>query len=147
MLKKLLKRKAAGFTLIEIVLVLAIAGLILVIVFLAVAGAQRSQRNNARKDYTNRFVAAITDDAGNHDGTFAVANAVSATAFAVTVPGTIPTPTYAFGTATAATPAVNEMDWESAGSNTATQYKCAGTVTHGYVVMGLEPSGYYCAGY
>lgn len=147
MLQKLLKRKATGFTLIEIVLVLAIAGLILVIVFLAVAGAQRSQRNNARKDYTNRFTAAIVDDAGNHNGTFTTANALSATAFNVSVPGTIPTPTYNFGTSTAAAPAVNEMDWETATSNTSTSYTCAGTVTHGYVVMGLEPSGAYCAGY
>ena len=57
MLQKLLKRKAAGFTLIELVLVLAIAGLILVIVFLAVAGAQRSRRDTGRKDVVNRTVA------------------------------------------------------------------------------------------
>ena len=37
------------FMLIEIVLVLAIAGLLLVLVFLAVSGAQRSQRDMERK--------------------------------------------------------------------------------------------------
>lgn len=50
-------RKRQGFTLIEIVLVLAIAGLILLVVFLAVNGAQRSRRDTARKDYVNRVVA------------------------------------------------------------------------------------------
>lgn len=52
-MSKLLK-KSEGFTLIEIVLVLAIAGLILVIVFLAVAGAQRARRDTGRKDAVNR---------------------------------------------------------------------------------------------
>ena len=46
-----------GFTLIELVLVLAIAGLILVIVFLAVAGAQRSRQDSGRRDAVNRTVA------------------------------------------------------------------------------------------
>src|SRR5690242_14161062 len=46
-----------GFTLIEIMLVLAIAGLIMVIVFIAVRGAQRSQRDRARQDMANRAIA------------------------------------------------------------------------------------------
>jgi prepilin-type N-terminal cleavage/methylation domain-containing protein len=43
-------QKEKGFTLIEIVLVLAIAGLLLVIVFLAVSGAQKSRRDSQRKN-------------------------------------------------------------------------------------------------
>ena len=45
----MLRKKSPGFTLIEIVIVLAIAALIMVIVFLAVQGAQRSRRDTQRK--------------------------------------------------------------------------------------------------
>ncbi len=58
-----------GFTLIEIVIVLAIAALIMVVVFLAVQGAQRSQRNQARKDLANRGAAKATEYRGNHNNT------------------------------------------------------------------------------
>ena len=54
-----------GFTLIEIVIVLAIAALIMVVVFLAVQGAQRAQRDNFRKDVTNRAAAAVQSYRGN----------------------------------------------------------------------------------
>ena len=56
MLRKLQKRKGnqEGFTIIEVLIVLAIAGLIMVVVFLAVPNLQKSQRNNSRK----------TDDCG-----------------------------------------------------------------------------------
>ena len=47
------KQKQEGFTIIEVVLVLAIAALIMVVVFLAVQGAQRNQRDQARKDAAN----------------------------------------------------------------------------------------------
>lgn len=60
-----------GFTLIEIVIVLAIAALIMVIVFLAVQGAQRGQRDQARKDYANQGLAKIQEFAGNNGGSAA----------------------------------------------------------------------------
>jgi prepilin-type N-terminal cleavage/methylation domain-containing protein len=54
----MLALKKKGFTLIEIVIVLAIAALILVIVFLAVGGAQRSQRDTASQDGAAKMIAA-----------------------------------------------------------------------------------------
>ena len=48
-----------GFTLIEIVLVLAIAGLLLMIVFVAVSGAQKSRRDFQRKNYAARVAASL----------------------------------------------------------------------------------------
>lgn len=62
----MLALKKKGFTLIEIVIVLAIAALILVIVFLAVGGAQRSQRDNASKDAASRVIAAYTTYLGDN---------------------------------------------------------------------------------
>ncbi len=57
-----------GFTLIEVVIVLAIAALIMVGVFFAVQGAQRAQRDNARKNLVNQVTAAAQAYAGNHSG-------------------------------------------------------------------------------
>jgi prepilin-type N-terminal cleavage/methylation domain-containing protein len=62
--------KSPGFTLIEIVLVLAIAGLILIIVFLGVAGAQRNRRDSVRKTDLNRLASQVETFAGNHDGNY-----------------------------------------------------------------------------
>lgn len=65
-----LLKKDKGFTLIEIVLVLAIAGLILVIVFLAVSGAQKSRRDTQRKSDVSRIAAAMENYASNNNGTY-----------------------------------------------------------------------------
>ncbi len=57
--------KKKGFTLIEIVIVLAIAALILVIVFLAVGGAQRSRRDDVTKNAAARLSAQFENFANN----------------------------------------------------------------------------------
>ena len=49
-----------GFTIIEVVLVLAIAGLIFLMVFIALPALQRSQRNTQREDDIARFLTAAT---------------------------------------------------------------------------------------
>jgi prepilin-type N-terminal cleavage/methylation domain-containing protein len=66
-MKNVLK-KNSGFTIIEVMIVLAIAGLIMVIVFLAVPQLQRSQRNEARKSIINRVSAEINNYASNNQG-------------------------------------------------------------------------------
>jgi prepilin-type N-terminal cleavage/methylation domain-containing protein len=58
-----------GFTIIEVLIVLAIAGLIMIAVFLAVPAIQRSQRNQSRKADTKALVAAINEFAGNNGAT------------------------------------------------------------------------------
>jgi prepilin-type N-terminal cleavage/methylation domain-containing protein len=65
-----LLKKEKGFTLIEIVLVLAIAGLLLVIVFLAVSGAQKNRRDTQRKDDLSRIAAQIEAFASNNNGCY-----------------------------------------------------------------------------
>ena len=62
--------KKKGFTLIEIVIVLAIAALILVIVFLAVSGAQVARRNEQRRNDAARALAAYESTAANSSGTY-----------------------------------------------------------------------------
>lgn len=51
--------KDKGFTIIEVVLVLAIAGLIFLTVFLALPALQKSQRDNARRQDVGNVVAAL----------------------------------------------------------------------------------------
>ena len=57
-----------GFTIIEVVLVLAIAGLIFLMVFIALPALQRGQRNTQRKDDIARFITAINDYQSNNNG-------------------------------------------------------------------------------
>jgi len=78
--RDLLFKKEKGFTLIEIVLVLAIAGLIMVIVFLAVSGAQKSRRDTQRKDDNARVLAQMEQYASNNSGSYPANQAAFATA-------------------------------------------------------------------
>lgn len=59
-----------GFTIIEVVLVLAIAGLIFLIVFLALPQLQRSRRDTQRKNDAGRVVASLESYAGNNNGEY-----------------------------------------------------------------------------
>jgi prepilin-type N-terminal cleavage/methylation domain-containing protein len=79
-----LLKKEKGFTLIEIVLVLAIAGLLLVIVFLAVSGAQKARRDTQRKNDLSRIAANLETYAGNTNGTYPANQAAFGTLFAAT---------------------------------------------------------------
>ena len=74
-----LLKKEKGFTLIEIVLVLAIAGLILVIVFLAVSGAQKSRRDTQRKNDNARMLSQMESCASNNNGDYAPCNTAAMT--------------------------------------------------------------------
>lgn len=55
----MLKNKDKGFTIIEVVLVLAIAGLIFLVVFLALPALQRSQRDTARRQDVGNVISAL----------------------------------------------------------------------------------------
>jgi prepilin-type N-terminal cleavage/methylation domain-containing protein len=62
------QRKQKGFTIIEVVLVLAIAGLIFLMVFIALPALQRSQRDTQRKDDLSRFTTALQNYSTNNRG-------------------------------------------------------------------------------
>lgn len=64
-----------GFTIIEVVLVLAIAGLIFLMVFIALPALQRGQRNTRRRQDMARIMSAITDYQANNNGKLPVVNA------------------------------------------------------------------------
>lgn len=68
MLQKI-KKRDDGFTIIEVLIVLAIAGLIMLIVFLAVPALQRSSRNTQRKNDVSNTLSAINTYTNNNGGT------------------------------------------------------------------------------
>jgi prepilin-type N-terminal cleavage/methylation domain-containing protein len=55
------KNKEKGFTIIEVVLVLAIAGLIFLMVFIALPALQRNQRDTQRRNDLSRAQTAVTN--------------------------------------------------------------------------------------
>ncbi len=57
-----------GFTIIEVVLVLAIAGLIFLMVFVALPALQRSQRDTQRRDDMARFSSQLSQYQANNSG-------------------------------------------------------------------------------
>lgn len=57
-----------GFTIIEVVLVLAIAGLIFLMVFVALPALQRGQRDTQRRDDMARFLSQINQYQANNNG-------------------------------------------------------------------------------
>lgn len=60
------KNKEKGFTIIEVVLVLAIAGLIFLMVFIALPALQRNQRDTQRKNDMSRVQTAIQNYQSNN---------------------------------------------------------------------------------
>ena len=70
-MKTKLNRK--GFTIIEVLIVLAIAGLILLIVFLAVPALQRNSRNTQRKNEVASVIGAMSEFTNNNSGSLPVA--------------------------------------------------------------------------
>jgi prepilin-type N-terminal cleavage/methylation domain-containing protein len=143
-----LLKKEKGFTLIEIVLVMAIAGLILVIVFLALQGAQKSRRDNARKHDAARMLAAVESCAGNQNGSYtaplscAAAAQLTGGASPYFNPNTDPDGTaYTIGGATQASATKTAFGIAVTGSPT-----CAGTTHPAVVWIGQESGTTYCVG-
>lgn len=67
-MQKLYKRSSKGFTIIEVLIVLAIAGLIMVVVFLAVPALQRNARNNALSTDANNVLTGVGTYSSNNGG-------------------------------------------------------------------------------
>ena len=61
-----MKKQNKGFTIIEVVLVLAIAGLIFLMVFIALPALQRGQRNSQREQDLSRVQTAISKYQSNN---------------------------------------------------------------------------------
>jgi prepilin-type N-terminal cleavage/methylation domain-containing protein len=113
---KNLKNRKSGFTIIEVLIVLAIAGLIMVIVFLAVPALQRNSRNTQYRNEAARLLSSVQEFTNNNGGTlpaasgsgtagsdaakvFALANAKNITVLTVVASGTVSAQTPSLTTA------------------------------------------------
>ena len=65
---KLNKKSNKGFTIIEVLIVLAVAGMVMAIVFLAVPTLQRNSRNSGRRSDIGRIGTAVNDWVANNNG-------------------------------------------------------------------------------
>jgi len=79
MINKLKKSNNKGFTIIEVMIVLAIAGLILLVVLLAVPALQRNSRNTTLKSDGASIAGAIAEYTSNNDGSLPLAVVQNAT--------------------------------------------------------------------
>lgn len=68
MLRQKLTQVKSGFTIIEVMIVLAIAGLILAVVLVAIPQLQKNQRNESRKSVLSRISAEVNNFIGNNEG-------------------------------------------------------------------------------
>lgn len=75
-----MKNSKKGFTIIEVVLVLAIAGLIFLMVFIALPAMQRGQRDTQRRDDMARVLSQLNQYQANNKGAIP-ANSDQMTAF------------------------------------------------------------------
>lgn len=71
LLNTLKRRKDSGFTIVEVMIVLAIAGLIILVVFLAVPALQRSSRNTQRSNDASLIGAGVNECLNNRNGVLA----------------------------------------------------------------------------
>jgi|SRR5665213_930371 len=62
-------KKEKGFTIIEVMIVLAIAGMIMAIVFFAVPALQRNAHNTQRSSDASHLAGIVQEYASNHQGT------------------------------------------------------------------------------
>lgn len=85
MVEAIQKRKDSGFTIVEVMIVLAIAGLVILIVFLAVPALQRNSRNTQRKSDVSTLLGAVNEFRANNNGrnptTVAEVNALAQVGF------------------------------------------------------------------
>lgn len=135
------RKKESGFTIIEVVLVLAIAGLIFLIVFLALPQLQKSRRDTQRRGDAGKILSAAESAASNAGGNYpTLANLnTDYVAGEITTPGNT---AYTVGTsANVATDAYFYSTNASCGTNGT--YTTGGGTRSIAVVMGLE-DGRYC---
>lgn len=68
MKSKLQTKRQEGFTIIEVLIVLAIAGLIILIVFLAVPALQRNSRNTQTRNDASKIMGVLQEAVNNNNG-------------------------------------------------------------------------------
>ncbi|MDQ3123607.1 MAG: prepilin-type N-terminal cleavage/methylation domain-containing protein [bacterium] len=132
-----IKNNNKGFTIIEVLIVLAIAGLIMLIVFLAVPALQRNQRNNARNSDASRISAAVTECLANRNGLTASCD----TQAEIAAGNTSQIATYGVGTASSLTSAAVSFGAAAGGCTADGTATAAGAGARSFSVLYQLESG------
>lgn len=144
--------RTKGFTIIEVVLVLAIAGLIFLMVFIALPALQRGQRDTGRKNDVSNVAASVNTYRANNKGSFTgldsaklQANIDALSEFAVT---DVTVNTTNPGSTTAIVTGIQVFPTRKCGSiANATVNLTAGASRGAAIVVGLENNGTTVQGY
>jgi prepilin-type N-terminal cleavage/methylation domain-containing protein len=148
------KNKEKGFTIIEVVLVLAIAGLIFLMVFIALPALQRSQRDTQRRDDVSRFISQLNSYATNNRGKIP-SSAAELTTFktsylkwAADGSGEFNDPStgigYVINYGVGQPNAEGQINYSSGATCDGETMKSGGTARDGAVIVRLEGSGFFC---
>lgn len=159
-MKTRINKPNRGFTIIEVMIVLAIAGLILAIVFIAVPQLQRNTRDNQRQNVASRVKAELETYASNNQGRYPFSGAASGTAtladftsrYYSTIEKKNPTTgndyTVAFAAADGTTPSADQIlihRGASCSGESATGTGTSATTNKYALRMALDRSGtFYC---
>lgn len=144
--------KQKGFTIIEVVLVLAIAGLIFLIVFLALPQLQKSRRDTQRKNDVGRLLSSMENYASNNQGTYPDSTAIaSGGAFNTSYMGNLKDPStgsaynVVFKTANATPSTIGDVFYATGATCTGGQVTVSGGNARQIAVsVALESGGAYC---
>lgn len=155
-----MKKNTSGFTIIEVVLVLAIAGLIFLAVFIALPALQRGQRDTQRRSDAGTFMSQLQSYSTNNNGkvpstsdglTTFVSNYLRKGAttdnpmFVDPKTGVNYTVSWAADEATANAATVGQVRYLYKGTCNGSETAAAGTNTRqAAVVVGLEGAGNFC---
>ncbi len=108
---KNLKKNHSGFTIIEVLIVLAIAGLIMVAVFTAVPALQRNGNNTTKRGDASKALGAVSEFIANNNGKVpATANIATLTSSANLSNGTTITAAIPTTVAGITTPTASEIE-------------------------------------
>jgi prepilin-type N-terminal cleavage/methylation domain-containing protein len=131
-----LNKDNKGFTIIEVLIVLAIAGLIMLIVFLAVPALQRNSRNTERRNEASRLLTSANEFVTNSNGAALVAGNMTAIHTSASV-ANLAVPSFGVGT----TPAANDTRIVWQGRCNGPLAATGGTGRQIALQFGLEPDG------
>jgi prepilin-type N-terminal cleavage/methylation domain-containing protein len=137
-------KKQSGFTIIEVMIVLAVAGLIMAIVFLAIPALQRSNRNTQRKNDATRLAGLVAEYNSNNNGQLPpnVAAALNTPTWSYFT--TVSISTFAALPATAPNSDTMYLVTGAKCGATTSAVPLAGTARQTAVYYGIEPSGTSC---
>ena len=139
--------KKQGFTIIEVVLVLAIAGLIFLMVFIALPALQRNQRDTQRRSDGGTIVSQLVSYTTNNDGAIPT-TAAQITAFQTGYLSNLKDPSsgtqYTISAGTTNPSTTGTIVYYATGKCDGENLASGGTSKQAAIAIKLESNGWFC---